>query len=115
MDYPRVKRAKQHVLTEQGAQTKPGQTGMSFPIRAESWAMVASDLTDRGWAAMLCNEGLNPKLPTLWIAEGLLNQLCPKDLQAVLNSCAVVSLTFLFAAPTRLPLIAVTIAAAYPK
>ena len=93
MDYAAVRRAKKHVLAEEGAQTKPDQTGMRYPLQAESWTMVDTDLRDRGWAATLCIQGLKPSMPTLWIAEGILNHLPPNDLHEVLSSCAAVRTT----------------------
>ena len=91
IDYPLVKKAKKRALADAGAQMKPGQTGTTFSLQAESYSITGCDLVARGWAAKLCMRGLDPNQPTLWLAEGVLNHLLPRDALDVLLSCAAVS------------------------
>ena len=90
LDYPLVKKAKLKALTDAGAQMKPGQTGVAYPLQAESYSLTGNDLVERGWAAKLCMRGLDPAQPTVWLAEGVLNHLMPTAALAALLSCAAV-------------------------
>ena len=41
-------------------------------IRCASWAAVAADLSAPAWVDALLAAGLDPAVPTVWVAEGLL-------------------------------------------
>jgi O-methyltransferase involved in polyketide biosynthesis len=63
-----------------------------LPMCASSWTAVAADLTKPGWAATLAREArLDPTIPTLWVAEGLLYYLDPATVPAMLREAASVS------------------------
>jgi O-methyltransferase involved in polyketide biosynthesis len=63
-----------------------------FPLKASAWAGVAADLTKPGWTAVLEREaGFDPRVPTLWVAEGLLYYLDPATVPGMLSEAASVS------------------------
>jgi O-methyltransferase involved in polyketide biosynthesis len=54
-------------------------------LRASSWSYAAVDLQVSGWTAELLAAGLDPGLPTAWLAEGLLYYLEPSCVGAMLQ------------------------------
>ena len=88
LDYPFGKKAKHRTLATAGAQINPGQSNITYPLQAESDTITGEDLVERGWTAKLCMRGLEASQPTVWLAEGILNQLMPTDALHVLLFCA---------------------------
>jgi len=65
-----------------------------FPLRPYAWAAVAADVTVPGWTAALAARGgggFDPRVPTLWVAEGLLYYLDPAAVPGMLAEAASVS------------------------
>jgi O-methyltransferase involved in polyketide biosynthesis len=85
--------AKRAELTRSGVNFTPAaaaaESGSSsssgVELRASSWACAAVDLQVSGWTAELLAAGLDPKLPTAWLAEGLLYYLEPSCVGAMLQ------------------------------
>lgn len=61
---------------------------ITFPLRAASWEGVPCDLCAAGWTRRLAAAGFDPRLPTLWVAEGLLMYLAPSEVASLLMEMA---------------------------
>jgi O-methyltransferase involved in polyketide biosynthesis len=72
---------------ESGSSSCTSSSGVQ--LRAASWSCAAVDLQVAGWTAELVAAGLDPKLPTAWLAEGLLYYLEPSCVGAMLQVSAV--------------------------
>jgi O-methyltransferase involved in polyketide biosynthesis len=68
---------------ESGSTSSSNSAGVQ--LRASSWSCAAVDLQVSGWTAELLDAGLDPALPTAWLAEGLLYYLEPSCVGAMLQ------------------------------
>ena len=98
MDQADVLSIKTKMLHKMGAALAPdareeAHAAVSFPLKVAALRMVAADLLAPGWAQRLITEGLDPELPILWQAEGLLNYLTAEGIQAMLRDAAKVGAT----------------------
>jgi O-methyltransferase involved in polyketide biosynthesis len=65
-------------------------SGTETQLRAASWSCAAVDLQVSGWSAALVAAGLDPRVPTAWLAEGLLYYLEPGCVGGMLQVCVCV-------------------------
>lgn len=61
----------------------------SFPLKCSSYSMVSVDLSSGSWMQELHSAGFEPGTPTLWIAEGLLYYLNPREVMQLLHDISV--------------------------
>lgn len=87
LDLPQVAAAKRELLQQLGAGLEASQPA-AHPLRAASWAGLAGDLCQPGWSAQLVAAGLDRRRPTVWVLEGLLMYLTPKQATVLLQEMA---------------------------
>ncbi len=66
------------------------RTPSRFPNRYLT-SGVPLDLQQRGWSSRLLTSGFDPRIPTVWVLEGLLYYLEPKSVPVMLTEAAIVS------------------------
>ncbi|KAL4447525.1 hypothetical protein ABPG75_004744 [Micractinium tetrahymenae] len=99
VDVPGVVAAKRRRLDQLGAALEASPAGpdaalpaaAAHPLRAASWAALSADLARPGWSAALGAAGLDPRQPTVWVAEGLLMYLDEGQVAALLQEAAAAS------------------------
>ncbi|CAL8469092.1 g8633 [Coccomyxa elongata] len=62
-----------------------------YPLKAASWASVATDLMHADWIGDLEAKGFQKGLPTAYLAEGLLYYLSPDAVRHLLSTLASIS------------------------
>ncbi len=72
-----------HTVTE--------SAGVKYPLRAASHSSFDVDLGTDGWTKELMAVGFDPKVPTVWIAEGLFMYLSEDAVTALLKEARSVS------------------------
>lgn len=93
VDRSNVLAVKCKLLAKHGAEV-PGQLltfPAQYPMQATSWTSLEADLGERGWSKALLDKGLDPAVPTVWIAEGLLMYLDEQEVANLFQSMADVS------------------------
>lgn len=76
VDMPEVVAAKRRQLEQLGVALGARPAGpeatapAAHPLAAASWTALSTDLGRPGWGAALRAAGLDPRHPTVWVAEG---------------------------------------------
>lgn len=71
--------------------TNHNHKAVEYPLRCDSRASVATDVSNPTWVRSLLEAGFDPKKPTVWIAEGLLMYLDTARVDALLKELAAIS------------------------
>ncbi|BDA41776.1 Putative S-adenosyl-L-methionine-dependent methyltransferase [Coccomyxa sp. Obi] len=92
IDRADVLNAKRKVLTKaQASFSVDTNKGAKYPLRAAIYKTCDVDLGSEGWTKHLIAAGFDPKVPTVWVAEGLLMYLSEAAVTALLKEARSVS------------------------